>query len=116
MSERAKPGWYVSHAGWLVCSVLFCWFTVLRLSGGGPYQGWTLRYPKAGRGGLVQDQETDPTPKGARGILRIGCWSFECGFMLSPQAGWYLSHASQALSRAGWYLSQASQYLPIFLP
>ena len=44
----------------------------------------TLRYPKAGRGDPGQDQETDPTLKGARGIQRIGDLRLECGLIYAP--------------------------------
>ena len=74
-------GWCVV-GGLLVCLfVLWCssspWWTL-------PYQGWTLRYPKAGRGGPSQDQKTDPTLTGARGIHRIGDFGLKCDMIYAP--------------------------------
>ena len=58
-------------AGWLVLVVcfLFSFYSLdsISLQLTLPYQGWTLRYPKAARGVLIHDPRTQPLPlPGAR--------------------------------------------------
>ena len=66
-----------------------------------------LRYPnlKAGRGDPGQDQETDPTPKGTRGICRVGDLRFACGLIYAPSLCTRRPRGRQILMRRCWQAS-----------
>ena len=49
-----------------------------------PLLGMDPTLPEGRQRRSRQDQETDPTPKGARGIRRIGNLRFECGLIYAP--------------------------------
>ena len=64
-----------------------CLITELHLSCGGRPPARDGPYTtslKAGRGSPGQDQETDPTPKGTRGIWRISNVRLESGLIYAP--------------------------------